>query len=1101
MSEQENKMGYKFKILSEDAATHDLFEDKTHERVSENLYKIILDSPKAVTIGLEGAWGSGKSTVIKLLRDKLTRNAEDKTLFFMFDAWAHDGDPLRRIFLESLIREIDPTEDDEDLKEIKGKITGRKKIVEVKAKKSTSRLGKWISLSALLIPLGSALLGKVNYEHLVWPWSEQANNPHILFILGLILCICPLFVLAYWYRWGDKDPKTNKVSWEFFSVDSREDYTQDITEDGERTSIEFEDHFKCIIQTATSKALIDKCIVVIDNLDRVDPAHAKNIWSTLQTFFQNRSIGNQELNWSNKLWFVIPFDRDGFHKIWKSGENDGETGKSFLKKCFQLIAEVPHPVMSGWSSYAEACINESLNQWPERERQRVFSTYVRYASRLDKSPTPRDIKVFANQVGLLGAMWGGDISVEAICLYTLFKESFTTNQLRINLIAGQLPEVYQTDAELSDICAELAGLLFGVSKDKGIQLLLGPEIHTALRTSNGDHLSSLVNDHGNAFWIAYQASKSEWMITESHTDEYRIAFTKAFYSGLMEHKDRLERDIDSLVNIWLGLYAKLDFTRFDYSDSISSLSKLCKDENKFIDSMHQITTKKLSEIVSVVGSEKSPESSLVNFEKIIKFLKIKNKPLKRTIYPKLTVDKWRIWVSYLENQNVSYEFVLPSDETLSAIANEVQFYSASVYDIALQQLIHCYDIYPESSEWDLVAENIISWMNLRNRSHECEFVYSLAMRLLTGKNEKISIKIKDCIKGHSFWVKGQSSSLVTNPSLALMTAIAFEDMLQKNESVPIQIKSFWSDMADKKALSDIFNRLEKIGKLDVLWFLCRDVKNGSAIEIIKSSDNSLLYSSWVGTDYIDEYKWANADEMRIIAEKLVLNGSFFSNQQNMKDDPITYQEVYGIFYPLKNQEVCLFIDGEIDKITKEEWLVCFEKNSALLDLTKDKKPHFSDAIKEFLVGIVSGADIGGLSGDLLQKMPILLRKSADLDKTIIPKVITEYFSASKDCISDELFNVLRPFFESHLWNVDEKLVMERINVWIDSNSKERIDWLTKQKIKPFEELLETLTSRIEIGLKSDDTIKAEIASLVNEKFSLGVSAIISGGQETELEST
>ena len=101
MTKQEHPTGYKFKILSEDVATQYLFEDQTHERVSENLYQTIKDASKGVTIGLEGSWGSGKSTVIKLLKDKLAKNNEEKTLFFMFDAWAHDGDPLRRIFLES----------------------------------------------------------------------------------------------------------------------------------------------------------------------------------------------------------------------------------------------------------------------------------------------------------------------------------------------------------------------------------------------------------------------------------------------------------------------------------------------------------------------------------------------------------------------------------------------------------------------------------------------------------------------------------------------------------------------------------------------------------------------------------------------------------------------------------------------------------------------------------------------------------------------------------------------------------------------------------------------------------------------------------------
>lgn len=55
--------------------------------------------------------------------------------------------------------------------------------------------------------------------------------------------------------------------------------------------------------------------MVIDNLDRVTPEHAKNIWATLQTFFQRRSKSILDQEWTKKIWFIIPFDREGFMRI------------------------------------------------------------------------------------------------------------------------------------------------------------------------------------------------------------------------------------------------------------------------------------------------------------------------------------------------------------------------------------------------------------------------------------------------------------------------------------------------------------------------------------------------------------------------------------------------------------------------------------------------------------------------------------------------------------------------------------------------------------------------------------------------------------------
>jgi len=60
------------------------------------------------SIALDGPWGSGKSTVIRLLRNTLRAgNGSDAPLqTLVFDAWSHRDDPLRRTFLEWLLDEL-----------------------------------------------------------------------------------------------------------------------------------------------------------------------------------------------------------------------------------------------------------------------------------------------------------------------------------------------------------------------------------------------------------------------------------------------------------------------------------------------------------------------------------------------------------------------------------------------------------------------------------------------------------------------------------------------------------------------------------------------------------------------------------------------------------------------------------------------------------------------------------------------------------------------------------------------------------------------------------------------------------------------------------
>jgi hypothetical protein len=87
----------------------------------------------------------------------------------------------------------------------------------------------------------------------------------------------------------------------------------------EPTSIEFESCFKNILNIAHEGGKISKVVIVLDNLDRIEQADLKNVWATLQTFFQKRSAptskdGKQSIQ--DKVQFLVPFDREKFEDVW-----------------------------------------------------------------------------------------------------------------------------------------------------------------------------------------------------------------------------------------------------------------------------------------------------------------------------------------------------------------------------------------------------------------------------------------------------------------------------------------------------------------------------------------------------------------------------------------------------------------------------------------------------------------------------------------------------------------------------------------------------------------------------------------------------------------
>lgn len=1075
MNNEETISSFDFSILCEDASNEDLFEDQTHQRISENLHSLIDKSPKGITIGLEGSWGSGKSTVINLLKEKLDSNHRDNRLFFMFDAWAHDGDPLRRIFLESLIRKIDPQEKDKELNEIKGKITGRTKTITAKAKKSTSRLGKFISFSALLIPFGTSLLNKVDYSKLVFPWLEN-NGPYYTFIFGLMFCLAPLMVLAYWFFYGDKDHDTKEISWEFFRVDSKEDYTQDITEDGERTSIEFEDFFSQIINTAIKNHNIEKVIIVIDNLDRVTPEHAKNVWSTLQTFFQRRSTTGTTETWPDQVWFIVPFDRYGFKKIWTSDGNDQKTSGSFLKKCFQLVAEVPHPVMSGWSQYVEKCINLSLHKWPSDEKQKVISTYIRYASRLDKSPTPRDIRIFVNQVGLLGSMWGNQTSVEAMSLYVLLRENFSTDQLRSSLINNDALGNYQPDTEQSVLLPQLAGLLFGVNSNKGLQLLLAPEIHSAFKTGDGNTLKKLSQDHNNAFWIAYEASKDLWELTMDKSDDYKFSFTTALFLGLASSQHKIKREISCLPKIWIDSYPSLNFESNDYSSVINYTFQLCGDSS-FLKSIKDLTTEKITQEVSKINSEIFSVKVFRNLLPLIELLKEHQYKIESKVYPKLNCENWMLWLENINDEKISFNLVLPKKQAIIELANEVQFTYSKLDEQALDHLIQTYEIYPTSSEWEDVTNSVISWLNMYNRDVDCEKIYGFALNLATGNNDNISDKIIKCVDGSDFWYNMEDVSISKNPSLPILAAVCIHKDLQKHDYVSSAVKSYWNDSIDKNSADEIYAKLEKINYVGVLWLLSRDCNNTVAIEIVTNYVTPELYGHLNGVRFIDEFTWADEKNISEIAHNLIKHGAFIKNQSDMVDRATVYDTVYKIFYSLNDKNTSQFIDSETNKLTQEAWYEAIETNSQLTLLVKEKNPHFSDALCKFLITTIHG-DTKKPRGWNFSIISDFVTKVADLEKTFLPTITEAYFSHPSDNLDTLEFNTLSPYFSSYINKINSTQIMQKINLWLDNSQWNKIEWLFSHNIIFNEPPLESLIGRVKLFIESDDKEKISIASLI-----------------------
>lgn len=389
-----------FKVLSDNCSGEDLLDDKTHQRIADKLYEIISAHPnEGLTIGLEGEWGSGKSTVVKLLQEKLKEKKTNKTYVFYIDAWEHEGDHLRRVFLETLIEKIKRWKDwscdvVKRLNDISDRVTSKKVSKTIEHTSQITGFGKCVAFAALFVPFGAALLAAFA-ERVTFEWTG-----HICweFWVSLVFTLAPVWVYVVQgiRNWHNKNKE--KPGYALFKTEANVDTIYETSREEERSSVEFERYFGEILQLVA--AGIDSILMVIDNLDRVNSEDALRIWSTLQAFVQNK---NPIVTEGKQLckWIIVPYAQEGLSKIWAEDdvkEKDPNVKQninrpaSFMDKSFQLRLHVPKMVISGWKGFARKCIKWAAPNLDREDVEKMLNVLSWTRDNLTDAPSPRQLK-------------------------------------------------------------------------------------------------------------------------------------------------------------------------------------------------------------------------------------------------------------------------------------------------------------------------------------------------------------------------------------------------------------------------------------------------------------------------------------------------------------------------------------------------------------------------------------------------------------------------------------------------------------------------------------------------------------------------------------
>jgi hypothetical protein len=501
--------------LHEDDAPSDTDAFGVHDRIARTIAQVVEQTHGGKTIGLSGTWGAGKSTVVRLLQTMYADRADSRVVW-TFDAWAHEGDPLRRTFLESLIATLAERRwlvaaewtDTLDF------LSKRRKVTQRHSAPRLTPMGVLVAVSVLLVPVGTVLFSNQIRDGIVFGLDL---SPNWLAILGLLLALGPLIALLAWSAWITVRPRTTGTGWRdelmnaltvFIQRTDTDSYTESL-DSGDPTSLEFEAVFRGIMTAALGAHPERRLVLVVDNLDRVGAPQALAVWSTLQTFVQRRGSGG----WIDQVWCLLPFDADAIRRLWQKENTPGNpVAESFLDKTFQLRFEVPLPQLANWKDYLVAALSRALpDHATSDEFFRIYRLYSVRRSANWVAPTPRQLKIFVNQVGSLHRQWQHEIPLEDLAYYVLLQGEGVP--IVSMLLTGELPAPAEAGLVSDRARDSLAALVYGSGAGQSHELLLRQPILDALEAGDTSRLDELARV-SDKFWLvlelAIEQGCQEW---------------------------------------------------------------------------------------------------------------------------------------------------------------------------------------------------------------------------------------------------------------------------------------------------------------------------------------------------------------------------------------------------------------------------------------------------------------------------------------------------------------------------------------------------------------------------------------------------------------